>query len=66
MVETVYRTVIKTFSWRFLATIDTIVISYWVTGSLMMASAIGTIEVFTKLILYYLHERSWNRVLFGR
>ena len=66
MVERVYRTVIKTSSWRFFATIDTVIISYLVTGSLVMASTIGTIEVFTKLLLYYIHERVWNRVVFGR
>ena len=66
MVERVYRTVIKTSSWRFFATIDTVIISYLVTGSLVMASTIATIEVFTKLLLYYIHERAWNRVVFGR
>jgi len=66
MAERVYRTVIKTSSWRFFATIDTVIISYLVTGSLVMASTIATIEVVTKLLLYYIHERAWNRVVFGR
>jgi uncharacterized membrane protein len=66
MSEKAYRTAIKTTSWRFFATIDTFIISYLITGSLVMASSIGVIEVFTKLFLYYVHERVWNRISFGR
>lgn len=66
MTESTYRTLLKTSSWRVFATIDTIIISYIVTGSLLMASSIGVLEVFTKLILYYIHERVWNRIQFGR
>lgn len=42
------------------------VISYFVTGSLAFALSIGSIEVFAKLILFYLHERAWHGVNFGR
>lgn len=66
MNEKVHRSLVKTSSWRFFATIDTVVIAYLVTGSLSVASSIGVIEVFTKLFLYYLHERVWNRISFGR
>jgi len=57
MQEKAYRSVVKTISWRTLGTIDTIVISYFITGSLKMAASIGSIEVVTKMVLYYLHER---------
>lgn len=66
MSERVHRSLLKTSSWRFFATIDTIIIAYFVTGSLSVASSIGVIEVFTKLLLYYLHERAWNRISFGK
>lgn len=66
MQEKAYRSVIKTISWRTLGTIDTMVISYIVTGSLAMAASIGSIEVVTKMILYYYHERAWNRINIGR
>jgi len=36
------------------------VISFFVTGQLVMAISIGSIEVVTKIILYYLHERAWE------
>ena len=66
MKEKAYRSVVKTISWRVLGTIDTMVISYLITGSLAMAASIGSIEVVTKMILYYFHERVWNKLKFGR
>lgn len=66
MQEKAYRSVIKTISWRTLGTIDTMIISYIITGSLVMAASIGSIEVVTKMILYYYHERAWNKIDIGR
>jgi len=39
---------------------DTIIISFLVTGSWLAGAAIGGIELFTKMILYYFHERAWS------
>ncbi|WP_310439938.1 DUF2061 domain-containing protein [Sulfuricurvum sp.] len=66
MEERHYRSVIKAISWRTVGTIDTIVVSYFITGNLVMAVSIGSIEVITKMFLYYVHERAWNRTDFGR
>lgn len=52
----------KSISWRIVGTIDTMVISFFVTGQLVMALSIGSIEVVTKIALYYLHERAWEGV----
>ena len=65
MHEKPYRSVAKTISWRTVGTLDTIIISYFITGNLVMAASIGSIEVITKMILYYFHERVWNRLKFG-
>lgn len=65
MHEKPYRSVVKTISWRTVGTLDTIIISYFITGNLVMAASIGSIEVITKMILYYFHERAWNRLKFG-
>ena len=65
MHEKQYRSVVKTISWRTVGTLDTIIVSYFVTGNLVMAASIGSIEVITKMILYYFHERAWNRLKFG-
>ena len=66
MEEKAYRSVVKTISWRTLGTIDTIAISYFITSSFAMAASIGSIEVITKMILYYFHERGWNKINLGR
>ena len=60
------RSVVKAISWRATGTLDTIVVSFFVTGQLKMALSIGFVELFTKIVLYYLHERAWNRISFGR
>ncbi|PHS34332.1 MAG: hypothetical protein COA92_00085 [Sulfurovum sp.] len=66
MHEKAYRSVVKTISWRAVGTLDTIIISYLITGSLVMAASIGSIELVTKMILYYYHERAWNKINLGR
>jgi len=54
------KSIMKAISWRIIGTIDTIVISYLLTGKLVIALSIGSVEVFTKMILYYFHERAWE------
>ena len=66
MHEKPYRSVVKAISWRTVGTLDTIIVSYFITGSLVMAASIGSIEVVTKMALYYFHERAWNKLSFGR
>jgi uncharacterized membrane protein len=66
MSEKSYRSVVKSVSWRTIGTIDTFLISWIVTGELNFALTIGGVEVFTKMVLYYFHERAWNRIGFGR
>jgi len=61
-----YRSLIKAVSWRATGTLDTILISFLITGQVKMAVSIGFVELFTKVGLYYVHERVWNRLPFGR
>lgn len=61
-----WRSLVKGISWRITGTIDTIVISWLVTRKLSLAFTIGFIEVFTKVGLYYFHERIWENVKIGR
>ena len=56
------KSLAKTISWRIVGTIDTIVVSYLVTGETTMALSIGSVEVVSKMILYYFHERVWSGV----
>lgn len=56
------KSLLKTISWRIVGTLDTMVISYVITGEVAMALSIGSVEVFSKLILYYFHERAWSSI----
>ena len=60
------RSLYKTISWRILATTDTFIISWFITGRFAWAASIASVEVFTKMFLYYYHERAWLRVRFRR
>lgn len=66
MAEEHARSLAKAVSWRITGTVDTIVISFILTGELRLALSIGMVELFTKVGLYYVHERIWNRIAFGR
>ena len=54
--------ILKSISWRILGTIDTMIISYLLTGNVKVALSIGSVEVVSKMILYYFHERAWNKL----
>jgi uncharacterized membrane protein len=56
------KSAIKAVSWRIVGTIDTMIISYFITGKVTVALSIGSVEVFTKMILYYFHERLWAHI----
>ena len=60
------RSIYKTISWRIIATTDTFLISYFITGFFTWAMIIASVEVFTKMGLYYVHERGWARIQFKR
>lgn len=56
------RHVLKTLTWRIIGTIDTILIGWFVSGDPTIGLSIGGIEVFTKMLLYFLHERAWYKL----
>ena len=60
------RSLIKAVSWRFFGSLDTFVLSLIYTGSAKYAVSIATAEALTKIALYYVHERAWRRVKWGR
>ena len=55
------RHIAKTISWRIIGTLDTMILSAIITGSWELGLTIGGIEVGTKMILYYIHERAWYK-----
>jgi uncharacterized membrane protein len=63
--EAHFRSVLKSISWRLVGTMDTIFISWLITGEVKTALTIGSIEVVTKMVLYYFHERTWTKIKWG-
>lgn len=64
-VESHPRSFVKAVSWRTVGSIDTFVLSLLFSGSAKMAGAIAGTEVFTKIALFYFHERAWSLVRWG-
>ena len=64
--ESPMRSVLKAVSWRIIATLTTALLVYAFTGELGIAVAVGMLEAVTKIVLYYFHERLWNRLTVGR
>ena len=63
--ESGWRSTCKTATWRIIASLDTTLLAWFFTGNLATAVSIGGLEVITKLILYFFHERAWSRIQYG-
>jgi len=60
------RSFVKALTWRTTGTLDTFIISLLITKKPFIAASIASVEVLTKIVLYYFHERIWNKVQWGR
>ena len=60
------RSALKTISWRVVATLTTTILVFIFTGKLSVAITVGSLEVVAKLLLYFFHERMWDKIRFGR
>jgi uncharacterized membrane protein len=60
------RSIAKALSWRIIGTLDTLVVSYLLTGKMSLAASIASVDFLTKLILYFFHERAWNKIKWGK
>ena len=58
-----FKSLLKTIYWRVLVSTDTLMIAWLLTGNLKTAGSIMSLEIFTKMFLYYVHERFWTRFL---
>ena len=63
--ESQKRHIYKTFTWRFVGTIDTVVLAWLISGDASIGFSIGLVELLTKMFLYYIHERVWYKIDFG-
>jgi uncharacterized membrane protein len=61
-----HRSLAKAVTWRMTGSLDTFVISFILTGKLALAGSIAGTELVTKIVLYYLHERVWAVIPWGR
>jgi len=57
----VKRHLAKTITWRIVGTMDTILLGWIITGNFKVGMTIGGVEVITKMVLYFLHERAWYK-----
>ena len=66
MVETHARSVVKAISWRIVATLTTILLVFVFTRDFVISLGVGSLEFLLKILIYYLHERVWNMIQYGR
>lgn len=64
-IMSIKRHIAKTITWRIVGTIDTMLIAWIISGDPTTGLKVGGIEVVTKMVLYYLHERVWHKYKFG-
>ena len=60
------RSLVKALSWRVIAVAATVSIVLVLTGDVHFAAILGSADALVKLGLYYMHERAWSRIGFGR
>ena len=64
--DTSKRSLLKTISWRVTGSAATFLIAFLLTGNFAMAGTIGVAQAIVNTVLYYLHERAWNKIPWGR
>ena len=64
--ESSARSITKALSWRFIASAATFIISFFVSTDLSVAGTIAAIQFVANIILYFIHERVWNKILWGK
>ena len=59
------RHIVKTFSWRFVGSVDTVFFGWLITGNPLIGLKIGLFETVSKMLLYFLHEKLWYKINYG-
>lgn len=60
------RSLVKAVSWRIVATLTTILLVFAFTRNWVLSGGVGSAELLVKIAVYYVHERIWNMLNFGR
>ena len=66
MHEKRHRSIAKAVSWRIVGTTTTVLLVFIITGELTLSLSIGFFELVAKSAIYYVHERAWNRIHWGK
>ncbi len=66
MEENRKRSVAKALSWRIIATLLTMLLVFVFTGEILISVSVGAFELVLKMVFYYVHERTWNRISWGK
>jgi uncharacterized membrane protein len=64
--DTARRSLVKTISWRLTGSGATFLISYLIAGNFAVAGTIAVIQLVSNTVLYFVHERIWNKISWGR
>lgn len=64
--DTNSRSFVKAISWRIIASLTTFILAFIITGHLVLSAGIGLGDIIAKFILYFLHERAWDRISWGK
>lgn len=60
------RSVLKTITWRITATTTTLLMVYMISGEIAVAGSVAITEIFLKTLIYYFHERAWEKVTLNK
>lgn len=60
------KSIVKAISWRIIASITTVVLVWIFTGSLTISLSVGILEASLKILFFYMHERVWNKIRWGK
>ncbi|MDY6864616.1 MAG: DUF2061 domain-containing protein [Halobacteriota archaeon] len=66
MKDTRYRSLVKTLSWRLIAVMITTTVAYSLTRNIFLSASVGSLDSIAKIFFYYVHERTWENVKWGR
>ena len=64
--DTAARSFARAVTWRVLATLTTVILVFVFTGEIFLAVGIGIVEIIAKMLLFFIHERMWDHVTWGR
>ena len=64
--DTNTRSLVKTVTWRLTGSGATFSISWLISGDIAIAGTIAVVQIVANTVLYYVHERIWNTVKWGR